>query len=228
MNKIRKYIKTTHTVIVENKETLLFNNINVFIKDPLPDDVYINNVLGSIEMRVPSHLVSNIEAVYVGHFKEFDKKDTNAFYQDGALYISNQQDDDEDMVDDIIHEISHAVEEKYGSEIYGDGELEREFLQKRKRLADMLAAYGYADERKNFMNTEYSVEFDNLLYRKIGYEKLQYFTIGLFPNNYSVTALREYFGTGFEKYFLNQREELRETSPILYNKIKMVDSLGEM
>ena len=45
----------------------------------------------------------------------------NAMYSDGALYISNVQDNNEDMKDDIVHEISHAVEERYKDIAYEEG-----------------------------------------------------------------------------------------------------------
>jgi len=172
-------------------------------------------------------MVDNIETVYVGQFKEFEKRSTNAFYLDGALYISSDQDDDADMVDDIVHEIAHAAEEKYGSEIYSDGKLQQEFLLKRKKLAEMLKAYGYYDGAHDFMSVEYDQGLDDFLYNQIGYDKLQFFTLGLFPSNYSITSLREYFGIGFEKYFLGEKEDLASVSPTLYKKIKEIDFLEE-
>ena len=221
------YIKKTYSIIKETKETVFYNDINVFVTKPLPEEISLNNVLKRIEQMIPKHMVDNIDAIYVGHFEEFDKREVNAFYQDGALYITNQQDDEEDMIDDIVHETSHAVEERYGSEIYGDGKLKQEFLLKRKKLAERLKAYGYYDDSHDFMNAEYDKSFDDFLYNQIGYDKLQFFTLGLFPSNYSATSLREYFGIGFEKYFLGEKEDLVSVSPILYKKIKEIDFLEE-
>ena len=217
--KITNYIKRSHRVLLEIKETLFFDRINVYIKDPLPQDVSINNILKKIERLIPSRLASNIDIVYVGQFKDFVEREVNALYKDGALYISNDQDDENDAIDDIVHEIAHAAEEKYGSEIYGDDTLEREFLLKRKKLYQILKAYGYSVEYKKFMNPEYSEEFDELLYKEIGYEKLEHFTMNLFPSNYSVTSLREYYAIGFEHFFLGKRKELTKVSPVLYNKV---------
>ena len=114
MIKIHKYIRKTRVVITERRETTFFNSINVFIKDPLPENVPLNPVLRKVESIIPRHLVYNIDAVYVGQFKHLKEREINALYQDGALYISNAQDDVVDLLDDIIHEISHAAEEKYG------------------------------------------------------------------------------------------------------------------
>jgi len=220
--KVIKYIKSRQTIFLERKETLFYKSINVIIKDPLPENISINNILAAVEHIIPRHLVYNVEAIYVGHFKMFDQRNINALYQDGALYISNEQDNEEDMIDDIVHEIAHSAEEKYWAEIYGDGELEREFLSKREKLYEILASYEYPVNYEQFINPEYDDKFDSLLYNKIGYEKLEHFVIGLFPSNYSITSLREYFGIGFEYYFLRDGSEFNELaniSPVLYNKI---------
>jgi len=220
------YIKNNANIIKENKETLFFG-INVFIKEPLPENVSLNAVLKKVEKIIPRHLVYNIEVVYVGEFKLFDERKINAMYQDGALYISNDQDDEDDMVDDIIHEIAHATEEKYWSELYGDETLEEEFLTKRMKLFDILESYDYNVVYEQFVDMEYSGEFDQYLYNTIGYEKLEQFSIGLFINPYSITSLREYFGVGFEKYYLENRSELANVCPILYNKVELVATLEE-
>jgi len=225
MIKIRKYIKETHVVITERRETLFFNSINVFIKDPLPENVPLNPVLRKVESIIPRHLVYNIDAVYVGQFEHLKEREINALYQDGALYISNVQDGVVDLLDDIIHEISHAAEEKYGPEIYGDFEIENEYLAKKQRLYEVLKSYEYNVDYNMFMQTEYSQEFDNLLYKEIGYEKLEHFTIGLFLSNYAVTSMREYFAIGFERYFLGDSGELAAVCPYLSQKIERLANL---
>jgi hypothetical protein len=225
MIKIRKYIKKTRIIITERRETLFFNSINVFIKDPLPENVPLNPVLRKVESIIPRHMAYNIDAVYVGDFEHLKEREINALYQDGALYISNIQDDVVDLLDDIIHEISHATEEKYGPEIYGDGLIEQEYLNKKERLYEILKSYEYNVDYNMFMQTEYSQEFDDLLYKEIGYEKLDFLTTGLFLNNYSVTSVREYFATGFERYFLGNAAELSGISPYLYQKIDNLNNL---
>ena len=73
------YIKNNATIIEENKEALFFG-INVFIKEPLPENVSLNAVLKKVEKIIPRHLVYNIEVVYVGEFKLFDERKINAMY----------------------------------------------------------------------------------------------------------------------------------------------------
>ena len=224
---ITKYIQSSYRVITERRETAFFKSIPVFIKDPLPETVSINTVLQAVERIIPRRMVSNIEMVYVGQFKDFATRDINAMYEGGTLYISNEQDDIEDMVDDLVHEIAHAVEEQHGLQIYGDGELHVEFLKKRKKLYQLLKAYDYSVEYKDFMNSEYNEDFDNLLYKEIGYDKLEHFTMSLFPSNYAVTSLKEYFGIGFEHYYLKNRRELGIMSPVLFQKLEEINEEEE-
>ena len=69
--------------------------------------------------------------------EEFEERKLNAFYKDGTLHISNAQDDEEDMYDDIVHEIAHSIETALGYVIYGDEKIKNEFLRKRKYLHDI-------------------------------------------------------------------------------------------
>ena len=50
----------------------------------------------------------NHHVIYVGDFSHFEERDTNAAYENGAIYIINVQDNAMDMADDIVHEIAHA------------------------------------------------------------------------------------------------------------------------
>ena len=198
---------------------LLFNKITVFIKDPLPENVDIDYVLSSIEKRIPEHLVYGVDVIYVGKFEEFEVRDTNAAYKDGALYITNEQTDADDMIDDIVHEMSHACEETYHSLIYVDGKIQNEFAGKRKRLYETLKAEDYEVNLKDFLNIEFSEEFDSFLYQEVGYDKLTFFTMGLFVSPYGATSYREYFANGFEHYFLTDPQYVKVISPAVYDKI---------
>ena len=221
MSKPIKYIQNSYTNFSERQETLLHRSINVYIKDPL-DNVSLLSVLNKVEALIPRRLLTNIEVIYVGKFDFLDKKEMNAMYKDSALYISNDQDDEEDMVDDIIHEIAHAVEEKYGFEIYDDDKIKEEFIGKRKKLFSLLKAYDYLPDLRLFLNTEYSKDFDDYLYKEIGYPKLEQISMNLFISPYSITSLREYFAIGLEAFFLNNKKELKNICPQLYYKIEEV------
>ena len=200
-------------------EKLFFNKATVFVKDPLPENVNIDRVLSLIEKRVPEHLAFGIDMVYIGQFQEFDDRDVNAVYKDGAIYVTNEQSDEKDMIDDIIHEIAHACEDTYHSLIYADDKIQNEFVGKRRKLFEILKTEGYKVSLEDFLNTEYSREFDEFLYQEVGYDKLTFFTMGLFVSPYGATSYREYFANGFEHYFLNEPQYVKVVSPAVYEKV---------
>ena len=177
-------------------------------------------IVAKVEKTIPEHLRSEVEMIIVGWFQEFEDRDISAFYKDGTLCISHLQDDNEDMYDDIIHEISHSIEAPFGYEIYGDNKLKDEFLRKRKYLHDILWQLGYKAPMAFFENTEYDEEFDMFLYKTIGYDKLVSLIQGLFISPYAATSLREYFATGFTDFYLDSNHKfLQKISPVLYKKL---------
>jgi hypothetical protein len=208
-----------------NNYNLFGSRIPIYIKDELifiDDKSTLKDVVEIVENSLPSFLVSNVDVIYVGDFSFFQERNTNAAYEEGAIYIINVQDNAEDMADDIVHEIAHSVEEKYYEQIYGDGRVEQEFLGKRNKLYQILKAY--EEPLMDFMyfqNPDYNEDFDEYLYTQIGYPALSAYANGLFYSPYASTALREYFARGFEAYFLHKDlKTLANISPILYNRIE--------
>ena len=219
----------------QRREHYLFDRILVFIKDPLPKKINLQNVLSTIEKKIPKDLVIEVDDIFIGQFDDFVERDINAIYKDGAIYVTNNQSSEQDLLDDIVHEMAHAVEEVHGANIYYDGSVEREFLTKRLRLFFNLQGVNQNKSligscpnisRKDFLNPDYSREFDIYLYKHLGYPLLRSMTANLFLTPYSVTSLREYFAIGFEEYFLKDNGNMIEKiSPNLYKKL---DSLYEI
>jgi len=222
---LQQYIKETSTkVIKEQKQFNVFGNVQVVIKDPLPESLDLAYVFDKIDSIIPDYLKSNIDLIYIGEFSEFLERDVNAMYKHGALYITNAQDDEADMIDDIVHEIAHSVEEFAGQDIYGDKKVENEFIGKREKLFYILREEGFDVNLQNFLNSSYDKDFDKFLYDKIGYPLLISLTMGLFISPYAVTSLREYFASGFERYFLGDRRYLNNISPLLYNRLEYISN----
>ena len=203
-------------------EKLLFRRIVVYVKDPLPENFDLDYVFSQIQKTVPEHLAYGVDSIFVGQFDDIEERELDALYKDGAIYTTNQQRNEDDMINDIIHELSHANEETYAALIYTDGKIENEFLGKRKKLLDILKAEGYNVSIDTFMNTEYSRDFDMFLYKEVGYEKLTMFTMGLFVSLYGATSLREYFANGFEHYFLHDPNYVKTISPAVYEKVDSI------
>lgn len=200
------------------KDMYDMNGVQVFIKDKLPDDIDPDFVFQYINARVPFHLTTGVDIVYIGQFPEMAKRDINAFYEDGAIYITNQQDDEMDMIDDIIHELAHAVEVNNDELVYGSGLLQNEFIAKRKNLTTRLQELYDVPKDFNF-NIEYDVEIDKFLYKTVGYDVLNQMVANIFVSGYAATSISEYFARGFEEYFIGNREALKKLSPVLYRKI---------
>ena len=197
---------------------------HVYFKDSVDnDEIDVERIIAKIEGMLPEHLLSELEMIIIGWFDEFEDRNINAFYKDGALHISNIQDDEADMIDDIVHEIAHSLESPYGYEIYGDQNVKDEFLRKRKMLHDKLWALNYKAPLKWFMETEYDKEFDDFLFQSVGKDKLRMICMGLFINAYAAVSLREYFATGFTDFYLHPNHNfLKQVSPTLYKKLLLL------
>jgi hypothetical protein len=211
-------------------EYWLYDKIFVLVKDPLPEYIDLPAVLGMIEQRIPQHLTYEVDSVYIGEFDEFIEREINSFYKNGAIFVTNQQVDNSDIVDDIIHEIAHAAEDQFQADIYMDQSVEEEFLGKRRRLYSMLMSSDVLKKvgkriGKKFLNPKYDEEFDSFLYKRVGYPLLHSLTLGLFTNPYAITSLREYFASGFEYYFLEDKMYLQKVSPQLYYKLTELEEL---
>jgi len=206
----------------QQREYLMKEGLQVYIKDKITNGISLKSVLDTISSYIPSHLFSEIDSIYVGMFDDFEKKETNAAYKDGAIYISNEQEDEQDLIDDVVHEVAHSLEAPYGYLIYGDERLKEEFLSKRKKLYDVLESEGLNPSLDLFLDTEYDVKMDNYLYKEVGYDRLNFIvnSYGIFTSAYPATSLREYFASGFEFYFLEEPTYLSEICPVLFKKIE--------
>ena len=204
----------------------LMGEIPVWSEDPLPEYINLRTVLNKIETMMPSAYFTYVDAVKIGTFPEMIDRELTAMYKDNVLYISNFQASEEDMYDDIIHEIAHAVEDNNRDLIYGDQRIMVEFLGKRKRLYSILKNEGYDVTMEEFLNIKYDEDFDMFLYQDIGYEKLNNLVMGLFPGAYSVTSLSEYFAVGFERYYMKEGKNLSKMCPILIKKIDLLDEIA--
>ena len=213
--KIVNYVKKQNKGLSTHK----IGNINVFIKDKLINDIDIDTVFSKIDKLLPDHILELVDVVYLGHFDFLTEKSVNATYMDGAIYTSNIQDNEKDLLDDIIHEFSHASEEKYGQFIYDDGNIENEFLLKRSRLKRILSYQKHDIQHLDFSNIEYDSIFDSVMYKTIGYNALRMLAKNLFLAPYSINSLKEYFARGFEEFYLGNKVYLKSMCPYLYNEL---------
>ena len=75
----------------------------------------------------------------IGKFKELEQRGIRAAFLDGGIYVTNEQPSDEQLFEDIIHEVAHAVEKMYDYDLYADTKIELEYLSKKKRFIALLS-----------------------------------------------------------------------------------------
>ena len=125
------------------------------------------------------------------------------------------------MIEDIIHEISHAVEHYNQEFIYGDGRVQKEFMAKRDRLSRLLSQKYDVPSDFN-INFEYDRAIDDFLYRVVGYDILNQMCVGIFPSAYAATSINEYWAKGFEELFIGDQDRLKRLCPVLYKTLAMM------
>lgn len=219
-----EYMKKTSTNSKKNhKERVFLDGIHVLIKDQFTTDIDLDKVLNKIKSTIPHFLFQNVEAIYIGQFKELKERDLNAAYLDGALYLTNEQKNEVNMLEDIVHEIAHSIEELANFDMYTDNKLNREFAIKRAKLKQILKDNKFDTSKYDFLSIEYNKKFDMYLYEEIGYPILNTLTVGLFCSPYGATSIREYFANGFEFFFLKDRQAVKDISPQLYRKLVEIE-----
>jgi len=222
-NDLVNYVKTRNKKLNLKK----VGSLQIIFKDHFSNDVDYVSVIKRVNQLLPEHIINLVDALYVGDFDYFKQRDINAMYLDGAIYVSNDQDNEGDLLDDIIHEYSHACEAAYGEIIYGDGDIKDDFLSKRQTLKRFLRHENrWSDiEDYDFTEIDYDEDLDIFLKDGVGYERLNNLINGLFLSPYSTVSLREYFARGFEEYYLGNRLYLKKICPYIYNKLYLLDNL---
>ena len=228
---MKKYL--THSVnkaLKERKEYYLYD-VPVYILKSLPEHININNIINDLTNMIPFEFLDGLEGIYVGEFEELQDRRIQAMLKDGAIYLSSFKDHPEVtetiIVNDIIHELAHLLEERAHADVYGDDIIEKEYISKKKKLVELLRAngisfYGMGDL---FFSEDRINDLDAFLFNELGYDNLSILTTGLFTSPYSVTSIREYFANGFEEFINGDESYLKEISPALYNKL---DSMLEI
>ena len=220
------YIKESNKKAQDRNEYMLFN-VPVYVINKFPSNIKINNILDSVKDIINKEYLDGLETIYIGDFKDLNRRDIQSMLKDDAIWISSNNVKnvitEPLVVENIIHEIAHLLEEKYQSQIYGDGKLEREYNSKKNRLFHLLKNEGYDIDLELFFSDDMLKEFDNFLYKVVGYDKISLLTAGLFLSPYSITTIREYFASGMLDYLTNDNSYIDEISPVLYSKIKQIE-----
>ena len=219
---MKQYIIESSTFIKNNRRQYeLFDSIFIFVENPLPRDVSIQNVLNKIKKVVPKHVLGDLETIYVGDFKPLNDREIESMYVNGSIMVTNKQKTEKDLFNTLIHEFAHAIEDQFKDFIYADGSLSREFLAKRTVLYNMLKD-DYPVNKEDFLNINFLQKFDDLVHKEIGYDNMGVITSGMFLSPYGCTSLREYFANCFEHFYIEGPEAVAKLAPTAYKKIRQV------
>ena len=223
MMTLRNIIKERHENFIgyQMREYYIHRDIPFYIVNDLDTNkVNVKKVISFLNNEIPKELFYGVDGVYVIDLPEFKEREINATYKDGTIYVTNIQDSTYDFLDDIVHELAHAIESTHHKDIYKDDAVEKEFITKRKMLYKILKNEGYVVDISSFLDINYNEEFDLYLYDDVGYNALDGLVQGCFLSPYSVTSIREYFATAFTDYLLYDKENIKKICPVVYSKIK--------
>jgi len=220
MSSINYIKKSSAKNAAQVREYNLFDSILVIIANPLQQEINLKNILKRIEKNIPKHLFINLDIIYFGDFKELKARQVSSAYMDGAIYLSNEQVSDEEIYNSIVHELAHSIEKNFENDLYGDDKILEEFLSKRKKLKSILESNNLFCADSLYIRSEFTRDFDNFLFKTVGYDRLASLSANLFISPYSATSLREYFASGFEHFYCSENPEyILQISPKLYKKI---------
>lgn len=220
---ILNYVKNSNSKMMKNPiGDFYIGSLRIYIKEPLPDTVNIAYCFSYILEKMPRIFYSNVNKIVIGQFPFLKKREVDAIYKDNCIYLTNNQQTNEDLMSDIIHEIAHSFEEARNGELYDDKVIEKEFISKRVSLYNALQANGMIGDKidkKYFYNTSYNREFDQFLYKIVGYDTLHGVTKDIFISPYAATCLREYFANAFEVFFMNDVFLCKKYASTVYEKL---------
>jgi len=211
----------------ERKEYYLYD-IPVHLLNKLPEHINIDNILEEVKELIPYDFLSDLEGIYIGEFPELKNRKIQAMVKDSAIYLSSYEEfpevTEDTIVNDIVHEVAHLLEDKAYFEIYNNNLIEKEYIGKKKRLIELLRAnnISFPGMGTLFFSEDYVDELDDFLFNNLGYDNLSILIAGLFLSPYSVVSVREYFATGFEEYIKGDSHHVEEICPALYAKIKIL------
>jgi hypothetical protein len=194
-------------------------NVPVFVVDAPEDLDIVRSFCEEVETYLRATFMTNIDVVYIGNFKDLGTR--SAAFTNGGIYMRADEPTSFDYLQNFVHELAHSLEVEYGTEIYSTA-VKEEFSGKRERLRHILESQGFTINPALYQFTEYNQKFDEFLALEVGYPTLLTLTMGLFASPYAATSLQEYFANGFEKYILEDPRIVKDTSPILYDKIEEI------
>ena len=224
MSNIAKYIKSS-----KQKKPFSVNGALVQVDYENSNKLNYKSVINRIYEMIPSHLTRGIQKYVIGPNENLSDRHLQGMYKNNTIYISGDQPSEEEVLDDIVHEVSHHVEESHHNLVYSDNTIKKEFIRKRLELKNALILRKIDTKNFNFSNEEYDFNFDKFLYQEVGYNILGVVGANIFHSPYAATSLREYFASGFEAFYMKEDvQQLKKISPNLFKKIILLNDVDKI
>ena len=200
----------------------------VTLLNELPDHIDLDAALTKLQ-KVPSWIFDTIDGIYIGTSNLFKEKDIAATFVDGAIYVTSELETTQDLYDNILHELAHAVEAGYPNELFGDHSIQEEFLQKRDYVYKLLVDYSISPKfsYEEWQETEFNPEFDVYLADELTYERLDNLAGGFLSYPYALTDVHEYVATAFAIWFSESPEKATRFHPAVAKKIEELSFKGD-
>lgn len=215
---------TLKAYILERKNNdFTIRGIHVSLSAETKENTDYKKAISLSLSKIPLHLLTNIRKIIVAPNDQLQKRQIQGMYDKGVIFLTNDHDATHDAINDIVHEVAHSVEEKYWNNIYSDNKIQKEFLQKRKKMWLRLKQRGFEREMESFLKIKYDKDFDRYLHLEVGYPTLRAITRDIFHSPYAATSIREYFADAFEAFYMKEEiQRLKLLSPAAYDKVIML------
>ena len=104
----------------------------------------LSSIKDWIEANIPRKAFNDIIEVCFTNEAEYNERMINAYYdrESRCIFLSDKQENEKDCINDIVHELSHALQERYGQHVFMDGELKKEFVSKRMKMVRSVKKLG--------------------------------------------------------------------------------------
>lgn len=216
---------------LENKQVKYPGHMRVKLIDPLPQNIDLHKVFRRLSDIVPARIREKLNLIIFQQTTVHKLKNINAYYdtKTNNVYIAPKyQKSNEDLFDDIVHELAHCIEHKMKQYIPIES-LEREFLGKRETLYYLIKNYGFnVPDIEIYRDLKYNKSFDDYIYSVDHNTMHQLANKAGIVSVYSTLSVSEYFAVGFEKFYLSYlypKEYLyiQKYCPVLFFTINQLD-----
>jgi len=207
------------------QEYYLYNKILIFIKDQIfPTDINMEDVILTTEYFIPQIHCNELDDIFIGDFSLL--KEIKVNYSNGAIYISNYQQDIHSLKNDFITGIARASEDLNRKYLYNDGRLEKEFIDKRIKLFNIMNGISFTNRRKIdlFMDLDYSEKFIKHLFNIFpDRDKIRDMTSSFLLYPECMFSIKDYYIHNFLYYYFYYKtkdiDKIIEFCPIFCQKI---------